>query len=838
MINSTGQLPQFVQSTNNLNNSALLHHPVSDDSSPIEPQSTNPVSSQGMRSPRRQTDLRNIDEANYLVNPRNDDRFQDQMAQPAGIDAMRLPELDDNSIADNSPSADQLDDENNVSTSGSSSDSPTHSSSESDAESSVKSESSSNAQVSSAQSSSPEPGEIAPESEDEPRDLLDPNKHQIIIIQNPGVEESESAEGSESLAGSEDSEGSYEDDDEDPFAQFVITIMGDKAPVSSLDKVNNRESFLVSIGFDEDPSKPESVTKADAVWQKCVAYHQTKFEQLCDIDLVQMAEMLGDMYTDDKVVDDLKKRVINSCKDVKTMVLELRNRRDNQATAPIDALELPLPISMAELAQHTKTVMQSQKLLQEAGYGALMESMNMPMKSGLQVQTGSKKGDTHFSDVAGITEAKAELEEVVDYLKDPDRYIKLGAKIPRGVLLSGPPGTGKTLLAKAVAGEAGVPFFSVSGSSFVEEYVGTGAKRVRDLFSQAKAHKSCIVFIDEIDGVGRNRSSKSNGGSQEHEHTLNALLVELDGFASGSGVIVMGATNRPDMLDGALMRPGRFDRSVTIGLPQITGREEILKLHAQKISLGDDVDFNNLARRTTGYSGAELANLVNEAALQAARSGKTSVGALEFEKARDKEIMGLETPSFKLSDKNRVNTAYHESGHAIVGYFMQEHDPVYKVTIMPRGNSLGATHYTPEEDTSSISQQKLKGELACLLGGRMAEELLLGENGVTTGASNDLERASEMARNMVTQWGFSQSLGRVVFKRDRDGQKIHMAEQTAQKIDNEVKNLVDEAEATARIILTTFKDKMDQMAHKLLEQETIDLSEMKEIMADAKFASI
>jgi len=399
--------------------------------------------------------------------------------------------------------------------------------------------------------------------------------------------------------------------------------------------------------------------------------------------------------------------------------------------------------------------------------------------------------------------------------------------MPRGVLLSGPPGTGKTLLARAVANEAGVPFMSVTGSDFVEMYVGVGAQRVRELFQQANSHEACIVFIDELDAIGAKRSTRSDGGGQEHNQTLNQLLTAMNGFSDRSGVVVMAATNLPESLDPALTRPGRFDRNIAIPLPTISGREAILKLHGSKKKMADAINYNAIARRTTGFSGAELAGLIKSAVDIATRAGKTQIEQVDLESAYDRSIMGMEQPSFRMSDKNRLNTAYHESGHAIVSYLLADHDPVYKVTIMPRGLSLGATHYMPDEDTSSISLRQLKGNLCSLMGGRIAEELLLGDDGVTTGASNDLERASSIARKMVTKWGFSKALGPVVFGTDSSGK---ISSRTAEIIDQQVKEILVEAESSARDLLTKNRDKLDAMAQSLLKFEEIDAHQVCAIM--------
>ncbi|GAA5011297.1 ATP-dependent zinc metalloprotease FtsH [Pseudoluteimonas lycopersici] len=442
-----------------------------------------------------------------------------------------------------------------------------------------------------------------------------------------------------------------------------------------------------------------------------------------------------------------------------------------------------------------------------------------------------------FADVAGCDEAKEEVEELVEFLRDPSKFQKLGGKIPRGVLMVGPPGTGKTLLAKAIAGEAKVPFFSISGSDFVEMFVGVGASRVRDMFEQAKKHAPCIIFIDEIDAVGRHRGAGLGGGHDEREQTLNQLLVEMDGFEGGEGVIVIAATNRPDVLDPALLRPGRFDRQVVVGLPDVKGREQILKVHMRKVPLADDVEPMTIARGTPGFSGADLANLVNEAALFAAREGAKDVRMVHFDRARDKILMGAERRSMAMSEQEKTLTAYHEAGHAIVGRLVPEHDPVYKVTIIPRGRALGVTMYLPEGDKYSYNRTTIESQLASLYGGRVAEELIFGEDKVTTGASNDIERATKMARNMVTKWGLSE-LGPITFGEEEDevflGRSVtqhkNVSDETARKIDEVVRGILDRAYARTTRILTENIDKLHAMARALLEYETIDVPQIDAIM--------
>jgi cell division protease FtsH len=443
-----------------------------------------------------------------------------------------------------------------------------------------------------------------------------------------------------------------------------------------------------------------------------------------------------------------------------------------------------------------------------------------------------------FADVAGVDEAKEEVTEIVDFLKDPAKFQKLGGKIPKGVLMVGPPGTGKTLLARAIAGEAKVPFFTISGSDFVEMFVGVGASRVRDMFEQAKKHAPCIIFIDEIDAVGRHRGAGLGGGHDEREQTLNQLLVEMDGFEGNEGIIVIAATNRPDVLDPALLRPGRFDRQVVVPLPDVRGREHILKVHMRKVPLGDDVNPSIIARGTPGFSGADLMNLVNEAALFAARANKRVVTMEEFERAKDKIMMGAERRSMVMSEEEKRLTAYHEAGHAIVGLNVPEHDPVYKVTIIPRGRALGVTMFLPEADRYSTSKRRLESRIATLFGGRVAEEIVFGADAVTTGASNDIERATELARNMVTKWGLSERLGTLTYAED-DGevflgrsvtQHKQVGDKTRDAIDEEIRRLIDSNYERARDILTGGLDKLHVMAEALIRYETIDEQQIKDIM--------
>lgn len=443
-----------------------------------------------------------------------------------------------------------------------------------------------------------------------------------------------------------------------------------------------------------------------------------------------------------------------------------------------------------------------------------------------------------FADVAGCDEAKEEVGEVVDFLREPKKFQNLGGKIPKGILMVGPPGTGKTLLAKAIAGEAKVPFFTISGSDFVEMFVGVGASRVRDMFEQAKKNAPCLIFIDEIDAVGRQRGAGLGGGHDEREQTLNQMLVEMDGFGGNEGVIVIAATNRPDVLDPALTRPGRFDRQVVVGLPDVKGREQILKVHMRKVPVADNVDAMTLARGTPGYSGADLANLVNEAALFAARSNKRTVSMLEFEKAKDKINMGPERRTMIMTDKQKESTAYHEAGHAIVGYLVPEHDPVHKVTIIPRGRALGVTFFLPEGDQISISQKQLESKLSTLYAGRLAEDLIYGEENISTGASNDIKVATNIARNMVTQWGFSDKLGPILYTEDEGevflGRSMakakHMSDETAHAIDEEVRAIVNRNYARARQILIDNMDILHAMKDALVKYETIEEEQIKQLM--------
>ena len=452
---------------------------------------------------------------------------------------------------------------------------------------------------------------------------------------------------------------------------------------------------------------------------------------------------------------------------------------------------------------------------------------------------GEEEIKTTFADVAGVEEAKEEVGELVEFLRDPGKFQKLGGQIPRGVLMVGSPGTGKTLLAKAIAGEAKVPFFTISGSDFVEMFVGVGASRVRDMFEQAKKHAPCIIFIDEIDAVGRHRGAGVGGGHDEREQTLNQLLVEMDGFEGNEGVIVIAATNRPDVLDPALLRPGRFDRQVVVPLPDVRGREQILKVHMRKVPASDDVKASLIARGTPGFSGADLANLVNEAALFAARENAKEVYMEHFERAKDKIMMGAERKSMVMSEDEKKLTAYHEAGHAIVGRLVPDHDPVYKVSIIPRGRALGVTMFLPTEDRYSYSKRRLESQISSLFGGRLAEEIIFGHDNVTTGASNDIERATDIARNMVTKWGLSEKLGPLAYSEDEGevflGRSVtqhkNLADDTARVIDEEIRDFIDRNYKRAEEILNDNLDILHSMSDALMKYETIDTGQIDQLMA-------
>ena len=474
----------------------------------------------------------------------------------------------------------------------------------------------------------------------------------------------------------------------------------------------------------------------------------------------------------------------------------------------------------------------------QGGMGGKSGPMSFGKSKAKMLEGGRVK--TTFADVAGVEEAKEEVQEIVDFLRDPSKFQKLGGKIPTGILMTGSPGTGKTLLARAIAGEAEVPFFTISGSDFVEMFVGVGASRVRDLFEQAKKHSPCIVFIDEIDAVGRHRGAGMGGGHDEREQTLNQLLVEMDGFEDNQGIIIIAATNRPDVLDPALLRPGRFDRQVVVPLPDIRGREQILKVHMKKVPIAEDVEISFIARGTPGFSGADLANLINEAALVAARTGKKLVGMEQLEFAKDKVMMGAERRSMVMSEADKLKTAYHEAGHAIVGRALEEHDPVYKVTIIPRGRALGVTMFLPEEDKYSYSHQSILDRICGLYGGRVAEELIYGIKGITTGASNDIERATELAKNMVTKWGLSSKLGPIKYGDETDepflGRAAGTAKQgisdaTAAIIDNEVKDILSDCYKVATTILSDNLKQLHSMAKALVDYETLDRNQIDDIMA-------
>jgi len=477
----------------------------------------------------------------------------------------------------------------------------------------------------------------------------------------------------------------------------------------------------------------------------------------------------------------------------------------------------------------------------QGGMGGRGGPMSFGKSKARMLEGGKVK--TTFRDVAGVEEAKEEVQELVDFLRDPSKFQKLGGKIPRGILMVGSPGTGKTLLARAIAGEAKVPFFTISGSDFVEMFVGVGASRVRDMFEQAKRQAPCIVFIDEIDAVGRHRGAGLGGGHDEREQTLNQLLVEMDGFEANEGIIIIAATNRPDVLDPALLRPGRFDRQVVVPLPDIKGREQILNVHVRKVPIDKDVETSYIARGTPGFSGADLANLVNEAALFAARSGKKKVSMQELELAKDKVMMGAERRSMVMSLDEKTKTAYHEAGHTIVGRALEHHDPVYKVSIIPRGRALGVTVFLPEEDKYSYSKESILDRICGLFGGRIAEELIYGEGGVTTGASNDIERATELARNMVTKWGLSEKLGPIKYDEESDepflgrsagSKSTSVSDKTANLIDEESKNIIDTCYKRATKVLKDNLDKLHMMAESLVELETLTSDQIDDIMAGAK----
>ena len=514
----------------------------------------------------------------------------------------------------------------------------------------------------------------------------------------------------------------------------------------------------------------------------------------------------------------------------------LNNGVSVQATPPAkESFLKQLIISLAPILLLIGVIMYTMR-----GAGGAMGGKN-PMSFGKSKARLITKDESHvtFDDVAGVDEAKEEVSELVDFLSDPGKFTKVGGKIPKGVLMVGPPGTGKTLLAKAVAGEADVPFFFISGSDFVEMFVGVGASRVRDMFEQAKKNAPCIIFIDEIDAVGRQRGAGLGGGHDEREQTLNQMLVEMDGFEGTEGVIVVAATNRPDVLDPALLRPGRFDRTVTVGLPDINGRDAIIKIHMREIPVAKNVKSMDIARGTPGFSGADLANLTNEAALIAARKNKKLVGMQEFEKAKDKIMMGSERKSMVMDEAEKEMTAFHEAGHAIVGRLVPEHDPVYKVSIIPRGRALGVTMFLPEKDKYSISKRKINSQIASLFGGRIAEELVYGKEAVTTGASNDIERATELAHKMVKLWGMSDEMGPLAYGEDEGevflGRQVtkhkHISDDTFNKVDSEIRKIIDANYDIAYKILEKNRDILDSMAAALIEFETIDTGQIDDLMA-------
>ena len=514
----------------------------------------------------------------------------------------------------------------------------------------------------------------------------------------------------------------------------------------------------------------------------------------------------------------------------------LNNGVSVQATPPTkESFLKQLIISLAPILLLIGVIMYTMR-----GAGGAMGGKN-PMSFGKSKARLITKDESHvtFEDVAGVDEAKEEVSELVDFLSDPSKFTKVGGKIPKGVLMIGPPGTGKTLLAKAVAGEADVPFFFISGSDFVEMFVGVGASRVRDMFEQAKKNAPCIIFIDEIDAVGRQRGAGLGGGHDEREQTLNQMLVEMDGFEGTEGVIVVAATNRPDVLDPALLRAGRFDRTVTVGLPDIKGRDAILKIHMRKLPVAKNVKSMDIARGTPGFSGADLANLTNEAALIAAGKSKKLVGMQEFEKAKDKIMMGSERKSMVMDEAEKEMTAFHEAGHAIVGRLVPEHDPVYKVSIIPRGRALGVTMFLPEKDKYSISKRKINSQISSLFGGRIAEELVYGKDAVTTGASNDIERATELAHKMVKLWGMSDVMGPLAYGEEEGevflGRQVtkhkHISDDTFNKVDSEIRIIIDANYDIAYKILEENRDILDSMAAALVEFETIDTGQIDDLMA-------
>jgi cell division protease FtsH len=560
-----------------------------------------------------------------------------------------------------------------------------------------------------------------------------------------------------------------------------------------------------------------------------------EFVQLVDNDKVREVKIQDDRVTIEGVTKDNTRFVTYNPGDSE-LVNDLINHKVKVTQVPPSSgrnIFLSLLLNLLPIALLIGVWLYFMRQMQQGGGKGAMSFGRSRAKLLNEDQTKAT-----FADVAGCDEAKEEVAELVEFLRDPGKFQKLGGKIPRGVLMVGPPGTGKTLLAKAIAGEARVPFFSISGSDFVEMFVGVGASRVRDMFEQAKKHAPCIIFIDEIDAVGRHRGAGLGGGHDEREQTLNQLLVEMDGFEGGEGVIVIAATNRPDVLDPALLRPGRFDRQVVVGLPDVKGREQILKVHMRKVPLADDVEPMVVARGTPGFSGADLANLVNEAALFAARENAKEVRMDHFDRARDKILMGAERRSMAMSEEEKTLTAYHEAGHAIVGRLMPDHDPVYKVTIIPRGRALGVTMYLPEGDRYSYNRTYIESNLCSLYGGRVAEELIFGIDKVTTGASNDIERATKMARNMITKWGLSDEMGPIAYAEEEGevflgrsvSQTKNVSDDTARKIDEVLRGILDKAYGRTTAILSDNLDKLHAMAKLLMQYETIDAPQIDAIM--------
>lgn len=700
----------------------------------------------------------------------------------------------------------------------------------------------------------------------------------VITRAHQGPEESPAFD---PLSSGDESQG-----DEEPVSisddELLAMLLQHKAAKASpannallrqLNQVNDKYLFFQKLGVepeencdelsDDDAEQLCSFSKntAQLAWNEYQNFHLKEIERLQGVDRLQIAAELGRVLKSGAVDSGQAAKLVYVFNllterltqlhgvDVKPFY-EARKLAEQQAfsadhgasSEPVVPADLEhkaklllldkLPIPIGQLGELIELYAGFEKIFTAAG-GQLEPGANVQFTSGLKVKQGSAQiSNVKFADVAGIDEAKAELMEVVDFLKNPQKFQAMGARIPRGVLLEGGPGVGKTLLAKAVAGEAGVPFFSVAGSEFVEEYVGVGAKRVRELFEQARQQGTCIIFIDEIDAVGRARANAQSAGGHEHEQTLNQMLVEMDGFGRDTNVIVIAATNRADLLDSALTRPGRFDRTVEVPLPAVDGREAILKVHVKKIKIADDVDLRAIAKLTGGFSGAELENLVNEAALVAIRLGHSEVTAKDFELARDRQIMGIEMPGYQLSEKDKLLTAYHEVGHAIVSHYMPGGNELHKVTIMPRGNSLGSTHYMPEAENGSVSRKQLFARLASLLAGRMAEAEIFGEDEVTTGASSDLYRATNLARRMVTEWGFSPKVGRLNLQ--YNGHVNPMSAKSADLIDAEISRLLTEAETAARDIMTRHRDEMDTMAQVLVEKETIDADDVKAIFTGVR----